>query len=98
MQKCKPKKLLDEVKRDFANALSSKECSNVLERMKNQCFAGCSADLKSLLSVAGEPVIDLYYKDSNTGKEIILNSITESFNLTCEVFAKRTVNLKIECR
>lgn len=95
---CKPKKIINSVKKDLLDSMSFKACRDVFEQMKKHCSKGCSPDLSSLIKVDSQPIIDISYSETKTGKELIFYNSVETQNLTCDLKASKFVNLRLECR
>ncbi len=95
---CRPKKLIKGLKTELSNSLSFKSCQDVFERMKKHCSKGCKADVSTLVKVDSEPIIDMSYFETNSGKELIFHNAVKPQNLTCELKASKVSNLRLECK
>lgn len=95
---CRPNKLVEGLKKELSNSLGFKSCKDVFERMKKHCSKGCQADMNTLVRVDSDPIIDMSYFKTNSGKELIFHNTVKPENLTCELKASKVSNLRLECK
>ena len=66
--------------------------------MKKHCSKSCKPDVSSLVKVESDPIIDITYFKTASGKELIFPNEVKTSELTCELKASKVTNLRLECR
>ena len=95
---CNPDKLIAEIRKEIANPISSKSCTEVLDKMRNRCPRGCSLVADSLITVAGDVDMEISYIDPRSNKKQFLSSGMKVPEGPCAAIGRRSLNLKADCR